>query len=134
MSWQRDKGRRWEAMVRDWLISKGHEAIRYESVSDPRADIDVPGVPIAIECKDWKNLRFDYWVHQAQKSSEAKGVDGMWAIIAHRVGVGSPAGAYIMVSSGFFLEAIELMKEKYAEGKEGVKSHPKEDWDYNVPH
>jgi hypothetical protein len=126
MSWQRDKGRRWEALVRDWFIFHGLETIRYESVSDPRADLDVKGVPAAVECKDWKQLRFDYWVKQAQASSVAKDVPGMWVIIAHRYGVGSPAGAYNMVSSAFLLEAMELMKEKYAK-QEGKSGDPQED-------
>ena len=117
MSVNRAKGRKWEADTRDWFIQNNLPAIRYDSVSDKRGDVDVSGVPVVVECKDWKTLRFDWWVHQAQRSSEAKGVAGKWVIVAKRYGKATPQGAYIMVSPAFLLEAMELMKERYAEDK-----------------
>ena len=105
VSKERTKGRNWEKAVAIWLTAQGVGAKRYESVCDPRGDLDMD-LPFVVECKDVGAFSPGVWTDQAARSAERVGCFGRFIVFAKRRGKASPAHAYAIVPMPFLADLL----------------------------
>jgi Holliday junction resolvase len=81
MSKTRDKGRRFENEVVDYLVENGFEYAVRNELNSPVGDIG--NVPVVLECKNHKTMTLAEWCDQAQRSSEK--ANKPWFVVHKRI-------------------------------------------------
>lgn len=115
----RAKGTRWESQLVEYLNSRGLACHRLP-LSSPKGDIEVFGIPCAVEAKNHRKLDLGDWCRQALASAHFKCVNA-YAVLHKRIGFGKAEDGYATVSVAYLadlwlaqkeLEAIKLSSPK----------------------
>ena len=106
MSKARKRGTSWETAITNYLRTHGfpHAERRALSGREDRGDINAaPG--LCIEAKSQSRYSLAEWVDEAEVEGHNAGAD-VTVVWAHRRGVASPAGGYVILTGERFVRLL----------------------------
>lgn len=107
---QRAKGTRYERKICQLLNKYGLPAVRLP-FNNPTGDLEIQGIPMVFECKNWYEPFWNLWIKQAQLEAERLQVDD-WAVIAHSSGNGNYLEDHVMIPVKTLIHLLQAYHEQ----------------------
>lgn len=106
----RDKGARWQRVVRDYLDDRGVPCTA-RSCGESGDDLVPHNVPwLSIELKDHGTMNLAAWVDQARRQADERGC-AVAVVWHHRKGKASPADGYVTLRGDDFVRVLDALRD-----------------------
>lgn len=107
MNAARQKGTAWTTNIVRYLIERGRIHAELRALHGAQDRGDVAGIPgVVIEAKNEKAYHLAQWL--AEATIEARNANAAIGVVwAHRQGVASAAGGYVIMSGATFVDLLD---------------------------